>query len=66
VASQWKDGHDPIHIRESRRGAFTAAALSHHEGVQEFAHHVIADPGDYSGHLRKEAQFAVNSREWHH
>lgn len=57
---------DPIHIKESREGTFTEAALKHHEGVQEFAHHIVANPGDYSDSLRKKAQFAVNSEKWHH
>ena len=53
-------GQEPIHIAESRRGTFTAAALRHHEGVHEFAHHVISDPGDYSHAMLKKAEFAEN------
>ena len=62
----WKNGKDPIHIKASHRGEFTAAALRHHEGVQEFAHHVIANPGDFSGHMEKMAEFAANSRKFNH
>lgn len=59
-------GQDPIHIRESRRGTFTAAALRHHEGVQAFASHILAHPGDYSEAMDKKAEFAHNAAEWHH
>lgn len=57
---------DPIHIKESRRGTFTEAALKHHEGVQEFASHILADPGKYSKSMDKKAEFAHNAAEWHH
>lgn len=50
----------PIHIKESRRGTFTEAALKHHEGVHEFAKHVIANPGDFSEAMHKKAEFAEN------
>jgi hypothetical protein len=53
-------------LKESRKGTFTAAATRHHEGVQEFAHHVLANPGDFSEKERKKAQFAVNASHWHH
>lgn len=56
-----KNYHDP-HIKASHRGEFTDAALKHHEGVQEFAHHVLANPGDYSSHLEEEARFAANAK----
>ncbi len=52
------------HIRESRVGSFTAAARSHHEGTQEFASRVLANPGDYSSAMRKKAQFAHNASEF--
>jgi hypothetical protein len=52
------------HIRESRVGTFTEAATKHHEGVQEFASHVIANPGDFSSAMRKKAQFAHNASEF--
>lgn len=60
------DDYTPPHIKESRRGTFTAAALKHHEGVQAFAHHVVADPGDYSKAMDKKAQFAANASRWKH
>lgn len=59
-------GQDPIHIKESRVGSFTAAARSHSEGDQEYAHHILANPGDYSEAMRKKAQFAENASHWHH
>lgn len=49
-----------IHIRESRRGTFTAAATKHHEGVQAFASQVLAHPEDYSPAMEKKAEFAHN------
>lgn len=51
---------DPIHIKESRRGTFTAAATKHHEGVQGFAAHVLAHPEDYTPKMVKKANFARN------
>lgn len=64
MADKWKDGKDPIHIKESRVGSFTEAATKHHEGVQEFASHVLANPGDYSKKMREKAQFAHNAEHW--
>lgn len=58
------DNYEAPHIKKSRVGTFTAAATKHHEGVQEFAHHVIANPGDYSEAMRKKAQFAVNASKF--
>jgi hypothetical protein len=58
-----KNYHNP-HIKESRVGTFTEAATKHHEGVQEFAHHVLANPGDYSEKMQKKAQFAVNASKF--
>ncbi len=55
-----------IHIKESRRGTFTAAAHKHHEGVQEFAHTVEAHPDDYSKAMSRKAVFAENAKHWHH
>lgn len=54
---------DPIHIKPSHVGEFTEAALKHHEGVQEFAHHIVGDK-NASEHLRKQAQFAINASHW--
>lgn len=55
----------PIHIKESRVGTFTAAAKSHSEGVQEYASHVLSDP-NASGAMKKKANFAKNASKWHH
>lgn len=60
------DDYSEPHIKESRVGTFTEQATKHHEGVQEFAHHILANPGDYSKHEREKAQFAVNSTRWKH
>lgn len=53
----------PIHIRESRRGTFTAAATKHHMDPGAFAAHVLADPGDFSPKMRKKAEFVKNISE---
>jgi hypothetical protein len=58
------DNYEAPHIKASHRGEFTEAALSHHEGVHEFASHILANPGDYSSKLRKQAQFAHNATEF--
>jgi hypothetical protein len=62
----WKNGKDPIHIKQSRAGTFTEAATKHHEGVQAFAATVLAHPGNYSPAMEKKANFAKNARSWHH
>lgn len=56
----------PIHIKESRKGTFTAAATKHGMGVQEFARHVSAHPEDFSAKMRKKAAFAKASAGWKH
>ena len=54
-----------IHIKESKRGTFTAAAKSRGMGVQEFASKVLANKDDYSTAMVKKANFARNSTKWH-
>jgi hypothetical protein len=56
---------DPIHIKESRVGSFTAAANAHKEGVQAYAHDVVNDP-HASEAMKKKAQFAINASHWNH
>lgn len=58
------DNYEAPHIKESRVGTFTAAATAHHMGVQAFASHVLADPGDFSGKMQKKARFAKNASEF--
>lgn len=53
-------GQEPIHIKESRRGTFTAAATAHHTDPEGFAAHVLAHPGDYSSAMEKKAEFVHN------
>jgi hypothetical protein len=57
-------GKGGIHIKESKKGTFTAAAKKRGMGVQEFANKVIANPGNYSEAMRKKAQFAHNAAGW--
>lgn len=54
-----------IHIDKSKKGTFTAAATKHGMGVQDFASHVLANPGDFSPAMRKKANFARNAAHWH-
>lgn len=54
-----------IHIDESKKGTFTAAATKHGMGVQEFASKVMSNPEDYSPEMRKKAVFAKNAAKWH-
>lgn len=51
---------EPIHISESRRGTFTAAATAHHESPEQFAATVLSNPGGYSGKMKKKAEFVHN------
>ena len=54
-----------IHIKESKRGTFTAAAKSRGMGVQEFASKVLANKDEYSPAMVKKANFARNFAKWH-
>ena len=56
--------YEAPHIKESRVGSFTDAASKHHEGVQEFASHVLGNKGDFSSAMIKKAQFAKNASEF--
>ena len=49
-----------IHIKESKKGTFTAAAKSRGMGVQEFASKVLANKDEYSPAMVKKANFARN------
>lgn len=53
-----------IHIKESKRGTFTAAAKSRGMGVQEFASKVLANKDEYSPAMVKKANFARNASKW--
>lgn len=63
--NQMKDGGN-IHIKESKKGTFTAAASKHGKSVQEFARQVLANPDNYSTAMRKKANFARNASKWNH
>ena len=47
-----------IHIKDSKKGTFTAAASRHNMGVQEFASKVPAHKDNYSPAMVKKANFA--------
>jgi len=55
---------DPIHIKKSHEGLFTAKAKRHGMTVQGFASKVLANPDDYDEATRKQAQFAHNAAKW--
>ena len=49
-----------IHIKESKKGTFTAAAKAHGKSVQAFASQVLANKDNYSPAMVKKANFARN------
>ena len=53
-----------IHIAESKRGTFTAAATKHGMGVQAFASHVLANKDKFTPKMVKKAVFASNAAKW--
>lgn len=55
-----------IHIKESKKGTFTAAATKHGKSVQEFAQQVLANKENYSPAMVKKANFARNASKWNH
>jgi hypothetical protein len=55
-----------IHIKESKKGTFTAAATKHGKSVQEFAKQVLANKENYSPAMVKKANFAHNAAGWNH
>ena len=55
-----------IHIKESKKGTFTAAAKSHGMSVQGFASKVLANKENYSPAMVKKANFARNASKWNH
>lgn len=55
-----------IHIKDSKKGTFTAAATKHGKSVQAFASQVLANKDDYSPAMVKKANFARNASKWKH
>ena len=53
-----------IHIKDSTKGSFTAAAKSG-ESTQEHARRVLSNP-NASPAMRKKANFARNAAKWNH
>lgn len=54
-----------IKIKKKNRGKFTKAAKAAGESVQEHAHSVLNNP-KATKLQKKRAQFAVNTKKWHH
>lgn len=63
-AQEYNKGKDPIRIKPSKRGTFTAAAKKRGMGVQQFANKVLKNPSNYSSAMRKKAQFAKNATKF--
>jgi hypothetical protein len=55
-----------IHIKDSKKGTFTAAATKHGKSVQAFASQVLANKDNYSSAMVKKANFAKNASKWKH
>ena len=55
-----------IHIKESKKGTFTAEAKKRGKSVQEFAKDVLRNKGNYSAAMVKKANFARNAAGWKH
>lgn len=53
-----------IHINPEHKGLFTKKAQEAHQGVQEFASHVLANKEDYPLSTERQAQFAKNAKSW--
>ena len=65
LESVFADGGE-IHIKDSKKGTFTAAAKKHGMGVQEFASKVLANKDNYSPAMVRKANFARNASHWSH
>lgn len=55
-----------IHIKDSKKGTFTAAAKKRGQSVQGFASKVLANKDNYSPAMVKKAVFAHNAPKWKH
>ena len=67
TSPSFNNGKDSIHIKKSKRGTFTKAANANGSSVQGFASKVLKAPkGKYSAAMRKKANFAIQSKKWHH
>jgi hypothetical protein len=55
-----------IHIKDSKKGTFTAAAKKRGQSVQGFANKVLANKDNYSPAMVKKAVFAHNAPKWKH
>lgn len=59
-------GGGSIHIKDSKKGTFTAAAKKRGQSVQSFASKVLANKDNYSSAMVKKAVFAHNAPKWKH
>lgn len=59
-------GGGSIHIKDSKKGTFTAAAKKRGQSVQGFANKVLANKDNYSPAMVKKAVFAHNAPKWKH
>ena len=59
-------GGGSIHIKDSKKGTFTAAAKKRGQSVQGFASKVLVNKDNYSPAMVKKAVFAHNAPKWKH
>jgi len=64
-ASKKSDSGKWIQKAIKHPGSFTKQAKEHHQGVQEFARHVSANPTKYSATTRKRAALAKTLKKLH-
>jgi len=57
-------GKDPIHIKASHKGEFTAKAKKAGLGVQAYASKVLKKGSGASAATKKQANFARNAKHW--
>ena len=57
-------GKDPIHIKASHKGEFTAKAKAAGMSVQSYASKVLKPGSKASASTKKQANFARNAKKW--
>lgn len=56
--------NNPIHIKKSHEGLFTAKAKKHGMSVAQFASYVMNHKDKFNEATIKQAIFATNARKW--
>lgn len=55
---------NPIHIKESHRGLFTAKAKAAGMSTQQYANKVMGNKKSHPAATVKQANFAKNAKKW--